>query len=210
MRGHLKNAACGRGERGKPTRKLIKDASRMEDWTMMTTETKRKRGEGVEREGERDGVCVRRRLFRSSFFSFFKQMTPISKPIFESIYHYMICCSTMGFIFSSCYIRTHAHVTHLNADKVIIVDVNWIKFNHFLNDERVINFRLLIIDNYNQIFAETMTQMIFMMSTCDYKNYSSNFELHPRCLKLISWNYVVCIFQEDYRHSKYSTILRYV
>lgn len=86
----------------------------------------KERGGGREgrRKRERDGVCVRRRLFRSSFFSFFKQMTPISKPIFESIYHYMICCSTMGFIFSSCYIRTHAHVTHLNDDKAIIVDVN--------------------------------------------------------------------------------------
>lgn len=89
----------------------------------------------------------------------------------------------MGFIFF-CYIRALAHVIHLSADKAImsmLID----EVESFLKDEKEFNFKLLIIGNRNQIFTEIMTQTIFMISTCDYKNYSSNFELRPRCLKLL-------------------------
>lgn len=61
MRGHLEDAACGRGETGKPTRKFVKDVSRTKDRTIMTTETKREgggRGRKGRRKKEREMECV--------------------------------------------------------------------------------------------------------------------------------------------------------
>lgn len=58
LRGHLENVACERDEKEKPTRKLVKDASRMKNDDHRHKEKERGRARGKEKKRKRWSVCT--------------------------------------------------------------------------------------------------------------------------------------------------------
>lgn len=116
MRGHLGDAACGRGEKGKPTKKTCKGCIKNEGQSDNDHRDK-ERGEGRGRKGrrkrKREMECVYGIDCSVPLF-FFNKGHRISR--FSNLFT-IIYVIRQWDLFLSCYIRALAHVTHLRADK---------------------------------------------------------------------------------------------